>query len=79
MDNTPGPAQTVGADIGPLGFQQDMFAIDTLAGPGSPNGGSVGDRDSSPATFTGGDTGQGLGGVAEPMPDGGTLYDRRGF
>ncbi len=72
MDHTPSPAQTVGADIGPLGFQQDMFSIDTLAG-------SVGDRDSSPASFTGGDTGQGLGGTAEPMPEGGTLYDRRGF
>ncbi len=72
MDTTPAPAQLVGADIGPLGFQQNMFAIDTLAG-------SQGDRDSSPAEFTGGDTGQGLGGTAEPMPDGGTVYDRRGF
>jgi len=72
MDHTPSPAQTVGADLGPLGFQQDMFSIDTLAG-------SVGDRDSSPASFTGGNTGQGLGGQAEPQADGGTLYERRGF
>lgn len=72
MDNTPAPAQLVGADIGPLGFQQNMWDIDLLAG--TPH-----DRNASPAEFTGGDTGQGLGGSAEPMADGGTVYDRRGF
>ncbi len=74
QDDSPAatPAQTVGADIGPLGFQQNMWDIDILAG-------TVMDRDASPAVFTGGDTAQGLGGNAEPMAPGGTVYDRRGF
>jgi hypothetical protein len=49
-----------------------MHAIDTLVG-------SVMDRNASPAEFTGGTTGAGLGGQAEPPPDGGILYDRIGF
>jgi hypothetical protein len=49
-----------------------MTAIDTIAG-------SVHDRTSSPAEFTGGDSGVGLGGTAEPAPEGGTMYDRIGF
>jgi hypothetical protein len=48
-----------------------MHQIDIIAG-------SVHDRDSSPAEATGGDTGSGLGGQAEPQ-DGGILHDRIGF
>ncbi|HLJ67740.1 MAG TPA: hypothetical protein VKX16_10320 [Chloroflexota bacterium] len=69
-----------GAEIGPRGFQQDMFQIDIIAG-------SVHDRSASPAVFTGGDTEQGLGGQAEPMSPGGVdvvdapgaAYQRIGF
>jgi hypothetical protein len=49
-----------------------MFAIDTIAG-------SVHDRTDDPREFTGGDGERGLGGKAEPGPDGGTVYQRIGF
>jgi hypothetical protein len=66
-----GDSKTYGADIGPTGGQ-DMWQIDTIAG-------TVHDRDASPAEFTGGDSGRGLGGMAEPMAPGGDRYERRGF
>lgn len=60
-----------GAEIPPDGPQQDMWAIDTIAG-------SVHDRRASPADATGGDTETGLGGEAE-HDSGPTVYDRIGF
>ncbi len=48
-----------GSEVEPNDPIQDMSKIDTLAG-------AVADRDSSPATFTGGMGGMGLGGQAEP-------------
>lgn len=64
-----------GSEVAPQGPVQDMWAIDTIAG-------SVHDRDSSPAETTGGDTGSGLGGVAEGLDTStgsGTVKDRIGF
>lgn len=66
-----GDSTVYGADVDPTGGS-DMYALDTIAG-------SVHTRDDSAAQFTGGDSGVGLGGQAEPMAPGGTLYDRRGF
>lgn len=52
-----------GSEVQPNGPVQNMEEIDTLAG-------SVMDRDASPAAFTGGTGGAGLGGTAEPdAPD----------
>jgi hypothetical protein len=48
-----------GCQIEPAGPLQDMAAIDVLAG-------AVNDRTASPAVFTGGMGGRGLGGLAEP-------------
>jgi len=48
-----------GSEVAPNDPRQDMSAIDTVAG-------SVHDRDAGPGEFTGGSTGAGLGGVAEP-------------
>ena len=67
-----GDAKTYGADVAPTGPVQDMWAYDPIAG-------SVHDRTASAADFTGGDSGIGLGGMAEPMEDGGDRYERRGF
>jgi hypothetical protein len=61
-----------GSEVAPAGPVQDMTAIDLIAG-------SVHDRDAAPAEFTGGDSGQGLGGVAEPPPEGGMFYERIGY
>jgi hypothetical protein len=71
-----------GGEIAPLPPHQNMFAIDPIAGQFPPQ-----ERNASPAAFTGGMGGQGLGGQAEPMTPGGedddglpgTLYERRGF
>lgn len=72
-----GDNRTYGADIAPTGGQ-DMWQIDPIAGSFPPNA-----RDASPAAFTGGTGGAGLGGQAEPMAPGGemggTVYERRGF
>jgi hypothetical protein len=73
-----GDGKTYGADIGPQGGQ-DMFAYDPIAGTFPPM-----ERSASPASFTGGMGGAGLGGQAEPFPPGGggqdgTLYEKRGF
>ena len=61
-----------GSEVAPEGPVQDMWQIDVLAG-------TVHDRTASPAEFTGGDTGSGLGGQAETPPEGGTRYERIGF
>jgi hypothetical protein len=63
-----------GSEVGPQGPQQDMHAIDTIVG-------TIGDRSSDQAQFTGGagPAGEhGLGGSAEPM-DGDVLKERIGF
>ncbi len=63
-----------GSEVAPNGPQQDMWQIDTLTG-------TVGDRSSDQAVFTGGagPAGEhGLGGQAEQI-DGSTTYDRIGF
>lgn len=69
---------TLGADIAPTGGQ-DMWGCDVIAGAYPDQG-----RAASPATFTGGTGGAGLGGMAEGLAPGGTgpdgtLYERRGF
>lgn len=57
------PNGSYGAEVRPMGPLQDMEAIDTIAG-------SVHTRDASPASFTGGMGGRGMGGMAEPdAPD----------
>lgn len=48
-----------GSEVEPNGPVQDMEMIDNLGGPAQ-------DRDASPKSFTGGTTGAGLGGTAEP-------------
>jgi hypothetical protein len=77
-----GDTKTYGADIGPTGGQ-DMWQFDPIAGIFPPQ-----ERNASPAAFTGGMGGAGLGGMAEPFPPGGvspenaepgTVYERRGF
>lgn len=60
-----------GCEVGPAGPQQDMAAIDHIAG------GDALDRSASPATFTGGTTGAGLGGTAIPAEK--EMGDRIGF
>lgn len=52
-----GPSGAYGCEVRPAGPLQDMAAIDLIAG--APH-----DRTNSPAEFTGGDTGAGLGGSA---------------
>ncbi|MGH2443959.1 MAG: hypothetical protein ACRDFX_12460 [Chloroflexota bacterium] len=67
-----------GADVAPTAPVQPMWQYDAIGGrlPAP-------DRDASPASFTGGAGGGGLGGNAEPMSGGGelggTVYQRRGF
>jgi len=66
---------TYGSEVQPNPPQQDMFEVDTIVG-------TVGDRSSDQAQFTGGagPSGEhGLGGQAEPPPEGGTVYERIGF
>lgn len=62
-----------GSEVAPLPPVDDMYAIDTLAGQ------TDADRDSSQASFTGGMGGGGLGGTAEPAPEGGVFKQRIGF
>lgn len=49
-----------GSQVPPGPPRQDMYAIDPIAG------GPVQDRTASPADFTGGNLGRGLGGAANP-------------
>lgn len=62
-----------GSEVGPNPPQQDMTELDVLAGQ------VAADRTNDPASYGGGTGGAGLGGVAEPAPEGGTMYDRIGF
>jgi hypothetical protein len=62
-----------GSEVGPLPPQDDMYAIDVLAGQ------TGADISTSPSQFTGGTGGAGLGGSAEPAPEGGPMKDRIGY
>lgn len=62
-----------GSEVGPQPPQDDMYAIDVLMGQ------TDADRSSSPSAFTGGTGGAGLGGTAEPAPEGGIFKDRIGY
>jgi hypothetical protein len=64
---------TYGSEVAPNPPVDDMYAIDQLAGQFDA------DRDSSPASFTGGMGGAGLGGTAEPAPEGGPMKQRIGY
>jgi hypothetical protein len=80
LGQTSGP--TYGGEIGPSGFQQDMWAHDPIAGTFPPQ-----ERSADPGSFTGGMGGGGIGGQAEPMEPGGvsqpgapnSVYERRGY
>lgn len=62
-----------GSEVAPQPPVDDMYAIDQLAGQFDA------DRDSSPAAFGGGTGGAGLGGQAEPPPEGGIFKQRIGY
>jgi hypothetical protein len=76
IGQTSGP--TYGGEIGPQGYQQDMWQLDHIVGVFPPM-----DKGAAPGDFTGGTGGGGLGGQAEPMEPGGemnsTVYERRGY
>lgn len=62
-----------GSEVGPQPPQDDMYAIDVLTGQQNA------DINTSPAQFTGGTGGAGLGGSAEPAPEGGIRHERIGY
>lgn len=62
-----------GSEVGPKPPQDDMYAIDVLAGQINA------DSSAQPGQFGGGTGGGGIGGQAEPPVEGGTMKQRIGY